>query len=382
MKKGKNLEKFKSFMILLIILSAFVMGFYIFSNLYSYKSRDSHSVILDKKLFKQEVSNSEQDYFAVSKIVKFTLPYSITDYDLLDINTIAFMGLNLKDTSLTVKTGIYDMTRNLLTQEVDQQSWVNKSTISVSPDGKMLLSSYYSKVDGLNNAYVYDFLTKRKLWAMNGVSAAGWLPDNSGVIGVDGYLFFQDIKTGKRENLLDLSGYVDKVAKASLRLIMLKDAQNVCLTYSKQDGSTGTLIVDVKTGKRSEINTKAYFFQTVPSYDKNMVVTGGVDDRFGLYSYDLTNNSLKELATLPNQKLAICISQDGKKVAYSVIRSDGVNEIHAALVNDDTVTNDEVIYRSPEIIDKLMWTKDSRMLYCSQRNIDSTTIYRILFKNI
>jgi hypothetical protein len=168
---------------------------------------------------------------------------------------------------------------------------------------------------------VYDAVTNKKLYAFSGTFSATWLPDSIRFVGMDDYLFIQDTKTGQRENLLKISEYVGKFPKDPLRLFVLQDGQRVCLYY--YNGVDNLLSVDLKTGKQWNHTLKA------------------------AYRFDETEiNSYQRIAGWQKNSL-----------------------YH------------EVIYKeSNQFIDKLIWTKDSTMLYCFQQNTDGTNIYRIMFK--
>lgn len=379
MNKLNNFKRCRSFILLFIILSSFIVGFQVFGKLYSDGGKGSNLTVLDKSLFN---TTAENNHFTVDKIVKFVVPYSIKAYDLLDINKISFVSMDIKKSPLNAAAGIYDMAKGLLDDELNQQSSINESTISVSPNGKMLLTSYYSKDDMPNKTYVYDVLMKKNISIFSNVSEAKWLPDSSGFVGIDEHLFVQNIKTGERHNLLRIKDYINNDPKGILNLIILKDGQTVCLTYRNLEGSTSIVTVDIKTGKVYKVNTKGSFYHIFPLNDSNIAVLGAVNDKYGLYSCDLRNNTFKQLINMDsgNEKFGgISISEDSKNIAYDVIRNNGINEIHAAsLVNNEKLEDDEVIYRDSKFIEQPMWTKDGSMLYFFQRNADNTIIYRVL----
>jgi hypothetical protein len=372
------MKSFRSFMALSMILFAFIAGFHLLSS-FSFRGKNSYLTTLDKDLFKVQSSDHQDNPFAISRIVKFTVPFNLLDSDLLNLNTFAFTN---REVNNSVKTGIFDLSKNLLTYEFNQQNKVTNSKVSVSADGKMIIASY-TGTNGVTN--VYDAATNKKLYTLSGVFSATWLPDSIRFVGMDDYLFVQNTKTGQRENLLKIPEYVGKVPKSPLSLFVLKDGQTVCLYY--HNGVDNLLSVDLNTGKQWNKTLKGKFFNLVPIDNTNIAAEGFVDGQYGIFLYNVTNDSLEPLIDLKQKKLIqIGVSPDGKKLAYSIIKSDtggyGV-EIHAVYLNNNNAINrDEVIYKeSNQFIDKLIWTKDSKMLYCFQRDTDGTNIYRIMFKS-
>ncbi|MFM1652137.1 hypothetical protein ACI7RC_08550 [Brevibacillus sp. B_LB10_24] len=377
------MKSFKSLMVLVMILCALIAGFHVLSGL-SLRDGDSYLTVLDKDLFKILPSDNEEPPFAISKIVKFTIPFKLRESDLLSINTFVFTRSNPQKKN-SVEAGIYDMSKNLVMSNFDPQNQVKSSKVSVSADGKMILVTYMGTEDKTNITYVYDASTNKKLYAFNGVLSAQWLPDSHRFVGMDDYLFIQDTKSGNREDLLKISEVAGKDPKTLMSLNLLKDGRTVCL--SNDNDNTHMLFVDLETKQQRQKSLKGHFFDAVPVGHTKMAAAGLFQDQFGIFLYDVKSESLEQLIDLKNQKLIhISVSQDGKKLAYSVLKynTEGFGtEIHAVSLNDNQFINDEVIYKaSNQIIDLLIWSKDSRMLYCYNRNTDNTAIYRISFKSV
>ncbi|WP_248923906.1 hypothetical protein [Paenibacillus hamazuiensis] len=374
------MKSFGSLMVLIAILCAFIAGFHWLSGL-SFRDGASYLTVLDKDLFKVQSTNNEENPFAVSKIVRYTIPFHLLESDLLSMNTIVFTRPN-PQMKYSVETGFYDMSKNMIIGDPDQQNQVRSSSISVSADGKMILVSYIGTDDKLNVTYVYDAAANKKLYALDGTFSAQWLPDGIRFIGMDDYLFVQDAKSGKREDLLKISEFAGKNPKTSLSLTQLKDGRTVCLYYNNDN--TRLLTVDLETKKQSKISLKGQFFDAVPVGDTKLAATGLFQDQYGIFLYDMKSDTPEPLIDLKNQKVTdMSVSQDGKKLAYSVVKSDTAGygtEIHALSLNDNQIVNHEVIYKeSNQFIDKLIWSKDSQMLICYQRNTDGAAIYRISF---
>ncbi|MGF9911545.1 hypothetical protein ABEX47_22065 [Paenibacillus ehimensis] len=374
------MKSFRSFITLALILGVFIAGFHLLSSL-SFRGKASYLTTLDKELFQRPSSNHGENPFAVSRIVKFTIPFNLLESDLLNMNSLAFTSSS-REVKHSVQTGIYDMSKNQLTHEFDQQNGVKDSKISVSADGKMILVSYMGMEDRPGATYVYEATTNSKRYTFNGTFAATWLPDSLRFVGMDDYLFVQNIKTGQRENLLNLTEYAGKHPKTSLSFYVLNDGQTVCL-YSDV-GNANLLLVDLETGKQWSSTLKGQIFNLVPIDNTNTAAVGLFEDQLGIFLYDAATNSLEPFIDLNNQKLIhISVSQDGKKLAYSILKNNvggyGV-EVHAVHLNNKKIISHEVIYKeSNQFIDKLLWSKDSQMLYCFQQNTDGTTLYRITF---
>lgn len=383
----QSLLTVKRLMICVLTLSVFIMGFYLLS-VSSFRGKDSYLTILDKGLFETQSSNGDAP-FTVSKIIEFRAPFTMMDADLLDMNTLAFTNSNPKVKN-SVQTGIYDISKNTLNTEFDQQNQVMESHTSVSNDGKMILASYKTKKDGLSKTIVYEVNTNRKLSLSNGVFAAEWLSDSTRFVGMDDFLFIQDIKTGKREDLLKISDVFGAIPESFLELKVLKDGQTASIMYNTV-GIINVLKVDLNTGDHVKQTLSGQFFYASPIHNKAIALVARINNQEGLYLYDVSNHSIELLIDLTNKKLFdISISEDGKRIAYSLLnaKSGGYGtegtegtEVHAAYLDHNQIQSNEVVYKElNHLIDKLIWTKDSQMLYCFQRNTKDTTILRILFK--
>jgi len=383
MKHFDKYIKHKSFIQLLIILSVFIVGFQILNSHYSYGDKESYLTLVDKNIYNAKSVDSKHGPFEADKIVRFIVPFYIKEYDLLDINKIAFISTDLKDNPYSNNAGIYDLVKGDLDSGLDQKCKSTESTIGISPDGKMILTSYSSKKEGPGKTYLYDIAMKKNVLTINNVVWVKWLPDSSEFAGVDEYIFVQDAKTGKRENLLKVSDYINKDRNIAQSLQVLKDGRTVCLAYSDKNGDSGIVSVDRTTGIPNQVKVVGGVYGVTAIGDKNIAILGTIDDKYGLYSYNLKSNSYLQLVDLglQDQKIGdFCVTNDGKKIAYCVLNHGGT-EIHAAALDNNKLINDEVVYRDSEYIEKLVWTKDGRMLYFLQQTADGTNIYRVLFNN-
>jgi len=390
MKKFKNIKN-ASFIGLVIILSGFIIGFFIFSNLYSYRNKNSNTTTLDRDLFNVKTSNNEDNHIVVDKITKFIIPYILMDYDFLDINTIAFTSLDKNDNTSYVKTSIYDIRKKMLTYKSNDENPTNGSKIHISMDGKMILTSYNINYTNnkLSKTCIYNVSTKKLLKTFNGVGTSAWLPDNSGFVGIDNYLFVQNIKTNERKNLFKLPE--DKKSFFNGNNLILKiseDVEKACLSYNNN-----VIMVDIRTGKLIKFIMKG---PIIALNDKNIaIISSEINNDYGLYLYDIKNKSYKKI--MVNKKIfQVDISPSGKKIVYATLTNDGKTEIHVAYLSNDKIINDVVIYKDLRNIIYLRWSRDSQMLYFVTQNVatiqmqkkegynirGNTLIYRISFKSI
>ncbi|WP_026883962.1 hypothetical protein [Clostridium akagii] len=388
MKKFKTI-KIASFIGLVIILSGFIIGFFIFSNLYSYGNKNSITTTLDRSLFNVKTSNNEENHIVVDKITKLIIPYIFIDYDFLDINTIAFTSLDKNDNTSYVKTSIYDIRKKLLTYKSNDENPTNGSKIHISMDGKMILTSYKNNNIKLNKTSIYDVSAKKLLKTFGGVATSAWLPDNSGFVGIDNYLFVQNIRTNERKNLFKLPEDVKLLFKENLILKISEDGERACLSYNNN-----VIMVDIRTGKLIKLIMPG---PIIALNDKNIVIAcSAINNDYGLYLYDIKNKSYKKISVY-NKFFNVDISPSGKKIVYGALTNDGKTEIHVAYLNNDKIINDVVIYKDLKDIINLRWSRDSQMLYFVTQNVSTiemqkekqegnnirgnTLIYRISFKS-
>ena len=317
MKKFKNLKKTASFIGLFIILSGFVLGFFIFSNLYSYRNKDSNTTTLNRDLFNVKTSNNEEDSIVVDKITKLIIPYTLLDYDFLDINTIAFTSLDRNDKTAYVKTSIYDIRKKLLTYKSNDENGTNSNAIRISMDGKMILTSYndYNSIK-LNRTCIYDVSKKKLLKTFGGMATSAWLPDSSGFVGIDDYLFVQNIKTNERKNLFKLpEDRISLFKKNDFILKISEDGERACLSYNNN-----VIIVDIKTGKLIKFGMPG---PIIALNEKNIVITcSAINNEYGLYLYDIENKSYKKIM-VNNKFFHVDMSPSGKKIVYGTLGNDG-----------------------------------------------------------
>jgi len=390
MKKFKTI-KIASFIGLVIILSGFIIGFFIFSNLYSYGNKNSITTTLDRSLFNVKTSNNEENHIVVDKITKISIPYIFIDYDFLDINTIAFTSLDKNDKPLYV-TSIYDIRKKLLTYNSNDENPQNGSKIHISMDGKMILSSNSYNIK-LNKSSIYDVSTKKLLKTFSGVYTSAWLPDNSGFVGTDDYLFVQNIRTNERKNLFKLPFKLPEDIKLlvnqKLILKISEDGERASLSYNNN-----VIIVDIRTGKLIKLIMPG---PIIALNDKNIAIAcSAINNDYGLYLYDINNKSYKKISAY-NKFFNVDISPSGEKIVYGALTNDGKTEIHVAYLNNDKIINDVVIYNDLKNIIDLRWSRDSQMLYFVTQNGSTiemqkekaegnnirgnTLIYRISFKS-
>lgn len=384
MKTTNSLSKVRSVAICFLTLLVFIAGFYLLSNA-TFRSKDSYLTLLDKGLFLSESSNKDERPFAVSKIIEFNAPFQTEASDLLNLNTLAFTSRN-PEVDNSVQTGIYDLSKNAISTKFDEENQVmGNSHISVSNNGKRMMSSYQNKQDGSSKIFIYDVVTNKKINTYNGIFMADWLPDNVRFVGTDDYLFIQDTQSGRRENVLKLSDVVGAVPLDFLELKIMKDGQTVGIMYNTI-GVIHVVKVDLNTKDYVKQSIDGQFFYANSVDNNTLVVEAQINKQTALYRYDITDNSMELLMDITNQKLFnITVSEDGKYLAYSVMNArtgDTGAEIHAVYLDSNQIRSNEVIYHDlTHFIDELIWTKDNKMLYAIQRNTDGTTILRILFKD-
>ncbi|EGW38744.1 hypothetical protein [Desulfosporosinus sp. OT] len=137
MKRISNFKDkpYQNIIVFLIVLGLFTCGLLGVSNLFLYLSKDSAVTVLEKSLFAGEPSKEGSSPFAVDRIVKFTLPYTVLTYDLFDINTVALMFMNPQDKIFSMQTGIYNLNQGALTGDLGQKKQTAKGTAADKDSG-------------------------------------------------------------------------------------------------------------------------------------------------------------------------------------------------------------------------------------------------------
>ncbi|WP_088188569.1 hypothetical protein [Desulfosporosinus sp. FKA] len=388
MKGTFHFEVNRNLIIPIIIMASGIFALLTITNLYSFRAKDCSAIVLDKALFQDKTSNTESGSFSVDKIVRFTIPYSVKAYDLLDLNTAALMFRQTQDDSSSLlQTGIYDLAKGSFKDRLLQEERSFEGTIQVSPDGKTMLTSFYGTGKEFGKLYVGDIVHKKNLDSLDNVLISKWLPDGQKFVGVDDYLFIYDIATGQRENLYKISDYNLNPNKYSLNLNILNSGDTICLTGNMSQGNSKVILFNLKTKRQKTYRVQGIlsFYDSFPIGDNSIAYIGIEKGEYGLFTYDFSSNKLSQLINVPNdqQKFTeFCLSPDNRKIAYSVIGMNGVNQIHVASLNNKQVTDDEIVYQDSKVIQNMMWTKDSRVLYYLQNSADSAILGRILFKNL
>ncbi|WP_207637077.1 hypothetical protein [Desulfosporosinus sp. OT] len=380
-------KPYQTILVFLIVLGLFTCGLLGVNNLYSYLSRDSAVMVLEKSLFAGEESKEGDSPFAVDRIVKFTLPYTVLTYDLFDINTVALMYLNPQDKMFSLQTGIYNLNQGAITGDLGQKKQTAKGTIQVAPDGKTVLTSLYEKTDALTTVYIYDLASQRNIGVLHNLTAAAWLPAGRKFVGLDDYLFVYDITTGQREDICAISQYIRKPEQYFLSLNVLADGETVGVTGNNSQGSSDIILINLtkKTVKTNRVT--GFLAASSPLAPQALAYVGSVQERDGLYAYNASSKAMTQLLDMGSgHKIGeISASPDGRKIAYTeatISSGTAIQAIHVASLNNQQLTDDQIVFQDSQLIQNLIWTKDSQVLYYLQNGEGSTILGRILFKNL
>lgn len=415
MLKSNDFKKLKNFFTLLAALCIFISGFYILGYICLKNNNTGNTVIIGKEVFVDSNLKKRVKDFIISHVEQIKISdICYNKYDYIDNHLIEAMVYNPK-TGMPV-LGIFDKNNNEISylNKNSSLSYMGKTNASypqqkimmnlysntksnydefhqdISPDGKKILE-IFSVSDYSIGSKLYDIDLQKETASYNEAFPVCWLPDSSGFVGMDDYLFIQSVRSVERKNLLKTDEIIGKLALkeaekegfalqnliGGIDLKVSKDGQQAYISYQNTDnnGLTTLFIVNLKDGTFTKNTVQGIINNMMPLYPDTLLIQGKMNGKTGGFLYNIKKNDFKNI--IDEKALSFQVSPDGEKIAYT-LQNGNACDVHVAYINSDNISNDEVIYTDRNNISTVRWTRDSRRLSC----IVNGVIYEFSFKNM
>jgi hypothetical protein len=415
MLRFNDLKKSRNFFTLLAALCIFISGFYIIEYICLRNDNTGKAVIIGKEVFvNSNLKNRVQD-FVIDHVEQINIPgICYSKYDYIDNYFIeamtkdpksgelvlAIFNKNSKEISYINRNSGIPYREQMNTSYPEQKIMMNlHSNIrskydefhqDISPDGQKILEPFVVS-DYSIGTQLYDIGLKKETAMYKEAFPMCWLPDSSGFVGMDDYLFIQSVKSVERKNLLRTDEIIDKTdEKASksessilknliggIDLKVSKDGQYAYI-FSKntnENNLTNLFIVNLKDGTFTKNVIQGIINNMVPFYPDTLLIQGEMNGEDGVFLYNIKTNDIKNI--IGEEVLSFQVSPNGEKIAYTVQKETG-NDIYVAYINSDNISNNELIYTDSYNISTVRWTRDSRRLSCLVNGV----IYEFSFKNM
>ncbi len=409
-------KKIIDYLVLIIALLIFISGFYILAYICLNGNNSGRPVILDKDLFTDSNLKQRVQDFQISNVEQIRIPdVYYNKYDYIDNNTIEALVYDAKKrmavpvifNKLTQKVTFLKKGINYSFPEQPGILYPEQKLLSglyrksgfnyfefhqdISPDRKKILETF-SNMDYTLSTSVYDISNQTVTDSYPAAFPVCWLPDSSGYVGLDEYMFIQDITTGEKKNIIKADKLtaipiINKSEKSGsvldnlVRDIDLKVSKDGKYAYvfsrNNENSSTDLLIVNMHNGALEKSEVKCSIKNIEPINSETILIQGEVNGEPGVFLYKFHSDDLINI--IGNKVLSINVSPDGEKIAYTIQnKNDGNTDIHVAYIDSNSMSNDEVFYSDMSYISTLRWTRDSRRISC----MINGTIYEFSFRNM
>jgi hypothetical protein len=415
MLKLNDIKKIRKFSTLLAALCIFISGFYVIGYICLKNNNVGNAVIIGKEVFTDSNLKKRVQNFVIAHVEQIKIPgIYYSKYDYIDNYLIEAM-INDPKTGMPV-LAIFDKNSNEISYinrnsgisykgqmeagYLEQKIMMNlHSNISsnydefhqdISPDGQKIIEPLVIS-DYSIGTKLYDIGLKKETAIYNEAFPMCWLPDSSGFVGLDEYLFIQSVKSVERKNLLKVNEIIGKTTEKELEmesfvlknliggidLKVSKDGQYAYISNknASENNLTTLSIVNLKDGTFTKNSIQGIVNNMVPFYPDTLLIQGRMNGKDGVFLYNIKKNELKDI--IGKEVLSFQVSPNGEKIAYTIQKDKG-SDIHAAYINFDNISNDEVIYTDRNNISTVRWTRDSRRLSCLVNGV----IYEFSFKNM
>ncbi|MBN7575534.1 hypothetical protein C1H57_09675 [Clostridium sp. 2-1] len=416
MLKFNDFKKLRNSFSLFITLCIFIFGFYMIGFICMKNSNTTNPVIIEKDLFTDSNLNKRVQDFVISHVEQIKIPniyYNKYDYidnhlmeamvydsetgmpelSIFDKNNsnISYLNNNMDSSYMGKMNAAYTFEQKIMMNLYsDTSSNYNEFHQDISPDGQKILE-LFANDDYTIGTKLYDVALKEETSTYDEAFPVCWLPDSSGFVGVDDYLFIQSVKSVERKNLLKVDEIIGKTTdeaseKRNFALenltggIDLKVSKDGKYAYifsrnTEENNLTNLFSVNLEDGTFTKTDVQGIINNMVSLSSDTLLIQGKISGKTGTFLYNIKENDFKNI--LREEALSIQVSPDGEKIAYTVQNGD-TRDIHMAYINSDNISNDEVIYTDRNYISTIRWTRDSRRLSCIVNNI----IYEFSFKNM
>lgn len=368
------IKKYSPFFILIGLLLFFIIGFNILSRIIEISNEKSQQIVLDDSLFQEDSFSTNNSNLEVKNVKKMVTPYPIWDLSIIDNEHLLYTTFNSTSNEAgfkLVKMSFNDQS----TIELQKDLFSGESIIL--PNGTKLLYSVFNRNEEKSKVHLYDIKNKKIESTYDG-EALLFLPEQEAFLGLDGTtLFIQGLKTNKKQSLYSLTfndTYTSVQTKINKKNIAI---ENERVFVGEMAGNQSSIsMIDLEKDAIVSKFLRFDYIQDFDVIDENLLITGMVSGQEGLYSYNLKTKNMHNL--LKGSISSFDVTSDGR-LAYILVRDDGVSELYCATYQDEEIRHKKQIYMDSNYVNFLQWNTTSNMLFYSSGNGNGNDLIRFTF---
>jgi hypothetical protein len=382
MLKMKFIKEYGSYFVFAAILGVFVSGFLILNRIYVSNAGRPKTIVLESSYFNADAYKNNT--MKPKNVSKFDTDSSVFSSAVLDDNLIIYGTIKKEGKYDKNKICILDF-NNKSIQEADDTGSFN--FIPLSGRNQVMYSSAQKKEEYITT--LFDLDSQKPVKILDGL--AEQIYKNDTMLGMTkDSLFIQDLNTDKRKIILTVSdfNYISGSISGQTQNMISKSlfSKKIWLFSFSHDGSVvyfeglfngnpALYSVDIKNNGYLELLLKGAYNRIIPLSNGDLLLCGKTDTQEGIFLYSKD----KPLKVLTNGEISnMDMTPDGK-LSYIIKNTTNISELHCALLENDTLKHDRMLYSDIGFVSMLKWTPNSSMLYCISDLIDQSRIYRFSF---
>ncbi|MEK5023480.1 hypothetical protein [Paenibacillus sp. FSL M7-1046] len=382
MKKVSLLGNYRHYMILGLLLLVFILGFYGLGSIYALSSIDSRTVVLKNSQFNTTLISSNAEAFEIKAVTKLTNNYPIYDLEVRDHNNII---ITVPDNSLSgLKIAVLHLDNNQMSDIAENVEY----GITLTPDGKQLIYSKFENGGESLRTNVYSLELNKDLKQLkNDNSYSNMFIDHERYLGFSGSdVILTNVSTGEVQQLITYDQLLELIGTAigssnlngiTIRWdIIQKSGQNKVCFLAEINSSYGIFEMDLKNTSKVKLVAKSeQINQFLVMNNGDFVLQGKINNTDGLFQYNRGTSQFKLLkeGIITNYAL----QSDESRIAYFMVNSNQIGDLHAAYLDNGSLDSDTVIYQNIHSAQTMKWHEDDLFIIGSQ--LSKSEIYRFSF---
>ncbi|MEH6945405.1 hypothetical protein [Bacillus sp. JJ722] len=350
-----------------------MFGFNILSDVLETSNKTGKLIVLSDALFEKDAPDEDQFNLEVKNVKKLITSYPIWNLDIIDNNHLVYTTLNPANIGVTkVNTiNINDQT----TFGIDENN--TAKGLVVSSDGTQLLYSVVNSKNSSSVVFLYD-LENKKVKAEYTGTALQFLPEKDAFLGFDeNQLFVQNLNTQSRKIISSVNlKYKTMIGKIKVSSFNTSLAHDRAFIVEFDQNKSFINMINLKKDRMEKV-VEADIIQDFTVFNESsLLIQGVVNGQEGLFSYSLNDKKFKLI--VEGQINTFNITADGR-LAYSLMKNDGVSELYVAYYHDDEIQHMKQVYMESNNVIFLKWNKYGNMLFYASGGGEGTNIIRFTF---
>ncbi len=351
----------------------FILGFYGMSSLYMLSNFKSKTVILPNDQFNSNLTKMNTA-FEIGAVTRLTNDYSIFDFQVIDHNSVILQSMDrsLNRSLGRFKISVLHLDNNKLV-DIDENVLYG---FALSPNGKNLIYVKNQNMDSFS--YVYNLQSNKLKKVSYGDSYGINFISNENFIGFsNGYLTLTNVVTGKIRQLINDTQLTEIFQSPTQLTNTLYFSKNKVYFLAFNNSGPGIFEMDIKnTNKVVKVAQGEEINKFVILKNGDLLVQGKFEKKEGLFLYNKATHKFKLLQEGVITDFAL--NSDESRIAYFVVKDNGVGDLHTAYLDNGSLSSDTAIYRNINSVRTMKWAQDDLFICTNQLN--KSEVYRFTFK--